>query len=277
MLDILLHLLPAIAPGLLYAVLGIYFWHTRWRSSPHPETSMQPWERQAIALALTLHGAELYSDMFGKGGMHFSFSIAVSLIAWLAVLIYLLESFKARMDGLQPMVMPLAALGAILPIAFPLTHPVIHTASWAFRLHFIAAMLAYSLFTLAALHAIFMGITERSLHNARLHKRLSTLPPLLAMETLLFRMIGTGFALLSLALGSGIAFSEAIFGQPAPFTHKTIFALLSWSIFAALLLGRHLRGWRGRIALRWTLAGFLALFLAYIGSRFISEIVLGRI
>ena len=269
--------MPAVAPGLLYAVLGTYFWHTRWHSSPPQESSMQPWERQAIALALLLHGADLYSDMFGEKGMRFSFSIAISLITWLAVLIYLLESFKARMDGLQPMVMPIAAIGVILTLAFPQTHAIAHTASWAFRLHFMAGMLAYSLFTLAALHAIFMSIAERGLHSAKFNKRLSSFPPLLAMEALLFRMIGAGFALLTLALGSGIAFSEDIFGHPAPLTHKTIFALLSWCIFAALLVGRHLRGWRGRIALRWTLAGFLTLFLAYIGSRFISEVILGRI
>ena len=269
--------MPAVAPGLLYAVLGAYFWHTRWHSSPPQESSMQPWERQAIALALLLHGADLYSDMFGEKGMRFSFSIAISLIAWLAVLIYLLESFKARMDGLQAMVMPIAAIGVILTLAFPQTHAIAHTASWAFRLHFMAGMLAYSLFTLAALHAVFMGLAERSLHHARLDGRLSRLPPLLVMEALLFRTIALGFTCLTVALGSGVVFSEDIFGRPFPFGHKTIFALLSWLIFAALLLGRKLRGWRGRIALRWTLAGFLALLLAYIGSRFVSEVLLGRI
>ena len=275
--DILLHLLPAIAPGLLYAVLGGYFWHTRWRCAGTAETTMQPWERQAIALALLLHGADLYRDMFGSGGMRFSFSIALSLVSWLAVLFYLVESFKSRMDGLQAMVMPLAAVGVILTSIFPNTHLIAHTASWAFRLHFLAGMLAYSLFTLAALHAVFMGIAERNLHRARLNQRFISLPPLLAMESMLFRMIGAGFLLLTLALGSGIVFSEDVFGRAAPFTHKTVFALLSWGIFAALLIGRRLRGWRGRIALRWTLAGFLALFLAYIGSRFISEVILGRI
>ena len=278
MLDILLHLLPAIAPGLLYAVMGYYFWHTRWRD-PGAAThlTMQPWERQAIGLALLLHGADIYGDMFGKGGMHFSFSIAISLILWLAVFIYLLESFKSRMDGLQPMVMPLAAFGVVLTVLFPQSHLIAHTASWAFRLHFMAGMLAYSLFTLAALHAVFMGIAERGLHHGRIHKRMIALPPLMAMETLLFRMIGTGFALLTVALGSGAMFSDAVFGRPIPLDHKTIFACLAWTIFAALLIGRSLYGWRGRVALRWTLAGFLTLVLAYIGSRFVSEVLLGRI
>ena len=72
-------------------------------------------------------------------------------------------------------------------------------------------------------------------------------------------------------------FSEAIFGKALAFDHKTLFAFASWGIFAALLIGRRIHGWRGRIALRWTLTGFLLLFLAYIGSRFVSEVLLGRI
>ena len=55
------------------------------------------------------------------------------------------------------------------------------------------------------------------------------------------------------------------------------FAFASWGIFAALLLGRRVYGWRGRIALRWTLTGFMVLLLAYIGSRFVAEVLLGRL
>jgi ABC-type uncharacterized transport system permease subunit len=71
-------------------------------------------------------------------------------------------------------------------------------------------------------------------------------------------------------------FSEELFGQPMRFTHKIVFALLSWVLFAALLAGRRWRGWRGKTALRFTLAGFATLALAYIGSRFVFEVVLHR-
>ena len=90
------------------------------------------------------------------------------------------------------------------------------------------------------------------------------------------KVIWAGFIFLTLTLGSGVFFSEEIFGRPAPVTHKTVFGVISWLIFAALLVGRHVYGWRGRVAVRWTLAGFLALVLAYIGSRFVLEVVLGR-
>ena len=57
---------------------------------------------------------------------------------------------------------------------------------------------------------------------------------------------------------------------------RVAFAALSLTHFGGLLLGRHLWGWRGRLALRWTLAGFVALMLAYVGSRFVIEVVLHR-
>lgn len=276
--DILLHLLPHIAAALLYAALGFHFWNTRWRETDKPLATlpMQPWERSAIAGTLLLQGVGLYDGLFAAGGMRFSFSFALSLMLWLAVFIYWLESFRSRMDGLQPMVLPLAAACALLPALFPQVHMVAHAGTWGFKLHFLAAMLAYSLFTLSALHAVFMSFAERKLHQRALTKSLASLPPILTMEALLFRMIIVAFASLTLALGSGLLFSEEIFGKAMVLDHKTLFAFASWGIFAALLIGRHAYGWRGRIALRWTLTGFMVLLLAYIGSRFVAEVILGR-
>ena len=44
----------------------------------------------------------------------------------------------------------------------------------------------------------------------------------------------------------------------------------------SLLAGRWRYGWRGRTAVRWTLGGFVLLVLAYVGSRFVLEVVLQR-
>jgi ABC-type uncharacterized transport system permease subunit len=278
MSGILLHLLPNTLAAALYALLGFHFWRTRWS-----ETDRQPlaqpmarWERVAIGGTLAIHGAGLYAGLFSAGAMHFSFSLALSLMLWLAVFIYWLESFRSRMDGLQPMVLPLAAACALLPEVFPASHVLTHTGTWGFHLHFIAAMLAYSLFTLSALHAVFMGYIERKLHQRSLTRSLASLPPLLTMEALLFRVITVGFVLLTAALVSGSFFSEEIFGKALTLDHKILFAFVSWGIFAALLVGRHARGWRGRTALRWTVAGFIVLLLAYVGSRFVLEVVISR-
>lgn len=274
--DILLQLVPAGVSSLLYAALALHFWRTRGHESEGARDS-RPWERGAIFVALAVQGVGLYEGLFGASGMRFSFSFALSLMLWLAVLIYWLESFRSPIDGLQLLVLPLAALCAALPVVFPQLRVIAHADAWGFKLHFMAAMLAYGLFTLSALQAVFMSLAERRLHHKQLSRTLGALPPLLTMEALLFRMISVAFALLTLALGSGLVFSEEIFGKALVFDHKTLFAFAAWGIFGALLIGRRAYGWRGRIALRWTLAGFIVLLLAYVGSRFVYEVVLGRI
>jgi len=270
---ILLHLVPAS----MYAALGVHFWRTRWQATDKsPRRGLSTWERAALLMALLAHGAVLHKELFPGVGMHFGFGTALSLMVWLAVLFYWIENFFSRLDGLQTFVMPAAAFCAFLPGLFPPPHLLDKAGSPAFRAHFIVAMLAYSLFTLAALHALLMSIAEKRLHHARLSSVFSSLPPLLTMEHLLFRLIRIAFVLLTLTLVSGVVFSEALFGKAFQFDHKTVFALISWLLFGALLLGRRLWGWRGKLAQRWTLAGFAALMLAYVGSRFVVEVLLQR-
>ncbi|MBK6677993.1 MAG: cytochrome c biogenesis protein CcsA [Rhodocyclaceae bacterium] len=274
MSSILLHLVAAF----LYLALAVLSWRSRWRGAAlgRPRSALAAWERAGLFIALLAHGAALTREIFPGDAMHFSFSIAISMILWLAIAFYWVESLYARMEGLQMIGLPVAAVAVMLPSLFPAQHLLTNASSMEFRAHFLVAMLAYSLFTLAALHAMLMAFAEERLHKGRLTPLLASLPPLLTMETLLFRLIHVAFALLTLTLASGILFSESLFGKALSFNHKTVFAILSWLIFAALLSGRHLRGWRGRKVLRWTLAGFVALMLAYVGSRFVLEVLLGR-
>lgn len=264
----------------LYLGLAVHFWRTRWRGAvlDQPVKGLALWERGWLAAALIFHGATLGMGIFpaGEGSMHFGFAVALSMMTWLAVALYWIESFYARMEGLQMLGLPLAAVCTLLPWLLPGQHILANAASPTFRLHFLMAMLAYSLFTLAALHAVLMAVTEKRLHSGRLTPLFAGLPPLLTMEALLFRLIHIAFGLLTLTLLSGVLFSEHLFGKALPINHKTVFAVLSWLIFGALLVGRHRYGWRGRTALRWTLAGFAVLLLAYVGSRFVLEVILGR-
>jgi ABC-type uncharacterized transport system permease subunit len=215
-------------------------------------------------------------SLFAPDGLHLGLANALSAILWLTVLIYWVGNFFHRLDGLQALVLPLAAAAVLLPAVMPSPRALPNTDLTAFKVHLLIALLAYSLFTIASLHVLLMALLERRLHDGALTKILQKLPPLLTMEALLFRIIWAGFILLTLTLGSGVIFSEELFGKAAAFSHKTVFGVTSWFIFAALLMGRHVYGWRGRIAVRWTLAGFLTLVLAYIGTRFVVEVILGR-
>jgi ABC-type uncharacterized transport system permease subunit len=122
-----------------------------------------------------------------------------------------------------------------------------------------------------------MTVQERRLQSGEMRTGLGRLPPLVVMDALLFKMVLTGFVLLTLAVASGILFSEEVFGRPFTFNHKNFLGVISWAIFAGLLLGRWGYGWRGRRAARWTIAGFLVLALAYVGSKLVLEVILKRL
>lgn len=268
-------LLPLFLTALLYAGLSAYFWRALWQGDSARALSPAV-EKLAILLPLALHGTLLYHSIFQPDGLKLGVGHAISAIAWLTVAVYWLASLRNNLEGLQGFVLPFAAISLAAPLLLPATHTLLHSESFLFKIHLHIAILAYSLFTIAALHALLMAVVERHLHSRPLSTLLQRLPPLLTMEHLLFRILWAGFALLTLTLASGMLFSEEIFGQALKFSHKTLFALISWAIYAALLGGRHVYGWRGRTAIRWTLSGFAALLMAYIGSKFVLEILLGR-
>jgi ABC-type uncharacterized transport system permease subunit len=224
--------------------------------------------------ALVLHSGLLGVSVFGQGAVHLGFGNAVSLLLWLSAMVYGLASLRYALPGVQAWVTALAAVGVLMPLAFPDARPVPFSNLPGFRAHLIVSLLAFSLLLIAALQAIFMTAFERRLHTGASAAGLSDLPPLLTLEAILFRLIWAGYILLTLALASGIFFSEEVFGRAMPLTHKTVFAVMSWIVFGVLLAGRQIWGWRGRIALRWTISGFILLFLAYVASKFIAQVLL---
>ena len=280
-MPILLHSITAA----LYGLLAFYFWHTRWGAGNRARgndagtvaaATPATWERPAILAPLLLHALLLYEVLFGAPELRFGFGLALSIILWLAVSIYWLERHFLNLEGMQPVLLTAAAVCSLLPLPFPGLVSPAYTHTVEFRIHLSLGMLAYSLFTIAALQALLMTLLERRLRGHAVAGPLASLSPLLTMESVLFKLIAVGFVLLTLTLITGAVFSESIFQQAMKFNHKTLFALISWLIFAALLAGRTLYGWRGRKALRWTLSGFSALLLAYVGSRFVLEVVLSR-
>jgi ABC-type uncharacterized transport system permease subunit len=203
---------------------------------------------------------------------------------WLAVLIYWLESLFFSLLGMQPLVLGAAAVGVLLPAWFP-GRLIADATSTDFKIHLALALIAYSVFTIAVLHAVLMALADRLLHRkgageaARgdpLHGPAASLPPLLTIERMFFRLVGAAFVLLTATLATGMTLSESMFGRAMRLNHETVFAVMAWLTFAVLLWGRLVRGWRGRTALRWTVAGFVMVLLANVGTAFVLEVLLRR-
>jgi ABC-type uncharacterized transport system permease subunit len=245
--------------------------------------------RNTLSLAILggwlLHGAALGLDVAAPGTLRVGFAVMLSATLWVSVAAYWLENRNFALDGLRILVLPVSAVAVLLPAVFPGNTVALDGKPPLFLWHIAISILAYSTLTIAAFHAVLMVLQE-----ARLHARpgtaarggwfaaaLDRLPALLTMEKLLFRLIAFGFFLLTLTVLSGVVFSEELFGTAFKWDHKIIFTLLSWALFGLLLAGRRWQGWRGRTALGFTLTGFAILLLAYVGSRFVLEVVLHRV
>lgn len=233
-----------------------------------------------LLAVIALHGAALLPNWFAREGLQFGFATSISWTLWLAVLLLWIESWFQKLPPLARTAFPVAGVAALLPLAF--SGPVIGGELHAgFRIHMLLAMLAYSTFTLAAACAVLMMIMERALHQT---KKVSIsqngwwqgMPPLLSLDQMLMHVVLAGFALLTLTLVSGVVVSLEMGYGLMRIDHKTVFTMAAWFLGLTLLLGRRFWGWRGRVAARWTLAGYVTLIMAYVGTRFVLEVLLHR-
>ncbi|EGL56076.1 ccsA-related protein [Methylophaga aminisulfidivorans MP] len=221
-----------------------------------------------IIMALLFHATDIFFTMKNAGGWELGLFTTFSLTTWLMALIALLVGM--RLPNAHPgiIVYPLVAMSLMLKVELPSPEPP-SLAEPALEWHVLLSLAAYSFFMLAAIQAIILAIQEKQLHQRHINGLLRKLPPLQTMERALFQLLTSGFILLTLGLITGLMFVDDLFAQHL--VHKTVLSIIAWCVFASLLWGRVRYGWRGQTAVKWTLAGFVVLLLAYMGSKFVLE------
>ena len=229
--------------------------------------------RIALLLGWLAQGAAIAIDIAGLGatvaGARFGFAPALSVTLWLVLAVYGLESRFVALPGARRRLALLGVAVVLLEWAFPgQLHP-LAMSKWV-PLHWLLGIASYGLFGVAVLHAAMLNRAERQLRRAPAAAALPGMP-LLRLERLTYRFVAAGFVVLSAALLLG-----AWFASPWRWDHKTVFSILGWGVFAGLLAGRHAFGWRGPQATRWLYVGAGLLLLAYVGSRFVFEVLLHR-
>ncbi len=236
----------------------------------------------ALVGGWVLHGVLLVTDIAGvglettsvNGGARLGFAPVLSMTVWLVIAVYTVESRLVPLPAVRRGLAVAGLLAVLVCAAFPgELRPI---TSRLAPLHFALGVGAYGLFGAAVLHALMLDAAERRLRPgspASAQRPAGPLGmPLLQLERVTFRFVEAGFVVLSATLVLGVATTvQWRWGD-----HKAVFSILAWAVFAALLTGRHLHGWRGRRATRWLYAGTLLLLLAYVGSRFVLEVLLGR-
>ena len=227
------------------------------------------------AIALLIHAHLLYESIFLVQGLDFGFFNAISLVGWLVALIVMVTSFYRPLENLLLVLFPVAAIGIVMELTL-IDHRVLsESISTGLKIHIVLSICAYSLLMISALQAVLLALQEKLIKTKHVTKVMYMLPPLQVMEQLLVQFIVVGFFLLSLSLASGLMFIHDMFAQHL--VHKTVLSILAWFIYGILLWGRWAAGWRGKRIIRWALGGFFTLLLAYIGTKFVLELVLNRV
>ncbi len=269
--------LPGVLAILSYiaaAALTLHSMQHAYKATSSPERGR--WQTLGLAwLAIILHGSLLIDMTRPLDGLDFSFVNALTLVSWAIAVLLVLTAFFKPVDKLGIVVYPVSALIILVKIVAPAGVHILQRQGWPMTLHILSSMLAYSLLNIAALQALLLALQDWGLRTHHANSLLvRSLPPLQTMENLLFQLLGSGFGLLTLSLGTGFIFLDNLFAQHL--AHKTVLSILAWLVFAMVLAGRIRYGWRGQVAIRWTLGGFVSLMLAYFGSKMVMEWILKR-
>jgi ABC-type uncharacterized transport system permease subunit len=223
--------------------------------------------------AVVAHSDALVYTMRTHGPFSIGLPEAISLLAWTLAVLACLISIERQNRVLGALLLASAAFGAVVT-GTGHTYAEATAPGWELTAHILLSMGAAALLFAAAVTALLLVFLDRRLRTRRIADLPSVLPPLDALEKVMFRLIGAGFVLLTLSLFTGFVFVTNLFAQHL--FQKTVLSLIAWIIFGVLLMGRIRFGWRGRSAVGWTLSGFGMLALAYFGAKFVLEDVLGR-
>jgi ABC-type uncharacterized transport system permease subunit len=231
--------------------------------------------RKALFVGWIAQGLSIIIDLVGAGsdvpGARFGFAPALSITVWFVLAVYELESQFVPLPGARRALAYCGIAVVVLAWIYPgQVHP-LASSVWA-PVHWLLGIASYGLFGVAVLHALLLSRAERQMRRTGLGNAAPVEGlPILRLERLTFRFVAAGFVALSAAIVLG-----AWFANPWRWDHKTVFSILGWIVFAALLAGRRAFGWRGPMAARWLYSGAALLLLAYVGSRFVLEVLLHR-
>ena len=241
----------------------------------HTDRDMLKRAGVAIAILGVLAHASSFAIEFAQlGGLSADFFSALSLVSLLILLVLLIGMLRYRFLEILPLALPGAAFMMMHKVILRPEPVVLETGSAMLDLHIATSLISYSLLSIAAVTAMFIAVLHNLLRKRKGAALIEILPPLVVMETVLFRMIAVGWLILSISLATGIFFIDDIFAQHL--AHKTFLSALAWLVFGLLLAGRWRYGWRGMRVVRLCLIGMAILVLAYFGSKAVLELMLDQ-
>ncbi len=264
-----INILAPIAALLYLAATGLQLWHI---------IQQRPQLDRTVAslglLALLCHAVVAWGSVFREDGMQLGFYKISALIFLVINVTCILSLARRPLQNLLVVLFPLSAMSVLVSTYAPDTSNISTDLPGGMLAHIASSVLAYAVLTLAAAQAALVAAQDYQLRHRHTRGIVQILPPLQLMESMLFELLWVGVALLTASIITGFVFLDDIFAQDL--AHKTVLTMLAWLLFSVLLWGHYQLGWRSQTAVRFTLAGFALLMLAFFGSKLVLELVLER-
>ena len=233
----------------------------------------QPWllaSYGALSIAMILHAIILSHQILHHESLNIGALKALSLTAFIMLIIGV-PYIKQHLNTV--IILTLFAALTLFLSSFQSENRV-DAPDTLLGLHIVTSMVAYSLLLLASIQAVLVYLRDRALKGHRLFL-IDRLPPILRMESLLFRLLSVGFLLLTISIITSIAFFDLWFTRP--FAHKTVLTGAAWVLYGGILASHYFWGILGRFAAKFVVITSLLLLLGITGTRLIQELIFHRV
>lgn len=262
----------------IYTLSTLLLWRRAKSNTSNDNSSNDmPWHiiSGLIASAILLHGYLLYSSFYSNSKINISMGLAISMAGWISVALYLAISFLKKTINLGLIVLPVGLITLLAGALFSGNTLSTDQIPQGMGFHIALAIPTYGILFVAFAQACLLIIQDRQLQKPNPGNILPALPAIQTMESNLFWLTLLGFLLMTANLIIGMASNLRYSGSILEFNHHILLSIIAWIGFGSLLLGRKIAGWRGEIAAKWTIIAFAILVLAYFGTRFVNDLVLG--
>lgn len=192
---------------------------------------------------------------------------------WTLAGVFLVLKHKYRLNILGVYAAPLTTVIMIAAFCVPsvAVAPTPLFKSLWLVVHIVIIFIAEASLALACGTGILYLIQEHAIKSKTNRFFLKRLPSLEFLDRTGYTFIVTGFTMLTIGLITGFVYAQLAWGKFWNWDNKEIWSMITWLIYAALLHGRLVSGWRGRRAAIMSVVGFAALLFTFFGVNFLLE------
>ncbi len=261
-LDVANILLP-----LLYLGAAISYGFIFFASHPTANRAATPALRGSLVLHLAyLAALAVQHQQFPAATV----SQALSIVAFAVAVIYAFVEWhgRARSTGfwLVALVFFFQLLSSVLTRPNPPDRAIFHDPFFA--VHVLLALLGYAGFVVGAGYAFLFLQLYRDLKAGRFSTFYGKLPPLEVLERMMLGALFAGFVSLTGAVVIGAVWATRLYGDAWLNDPKILITFATWVLYAAALLLRRLRRWKGRQTAIASLAGLGAILFSLVAVNF---------